>query len=359
MIRSAETSAMASWSPKSTRPSMEQNRSAALEDLSQVLPPHARQHESTTPSSAQADARYARYCFLLILLALGGLLSAIPVAQSDWFITLPFGNPFLQNQEGAFRLKHANCDVLIFGDSSAVTGLAPTEIAERTGLKTCNISQPLGVLTVAGTTPLDAYLANNNPPQFLVVAFSPENYVGQLTEWNKVIFTEGVLQLMRHSWNAHAFALLASHPRGALVTLSWIWLQVVDGVYRKFIGGQHPVRFDNGQFTLPVPAQTSCVGNMAEKYIVQDPAAALVHDWTTRLRRSYQRNGTRVLFVSSPVPACTPDIGRIQSAAAAKTDMPPQTFPLNLFNDVDRHFTPAGARRFSDSVAALIRKQPR
>lgn len=350
---------MRSWSPKGTQPSMEQKRSGALEDLSQVLPPPARREEpSASPSHSQADRRLARYCLCLLLLALGGLSLAIPVGQSRWFMALPFGNPFLQNQEGAFQLKRANCGVLIFGDSSAVTGLAPTEITRRTGLTTCNVAQPLGVLTVAGTTSLDAYLANNKPPKFLVMAFAPENYVGQLTEWNRVIFTEGVLQLLRHNWNAHSFLLLATHPRGTLVTLSWIWLQAIDGLYRQFILGQHRLTFDRGQFTLPVPPQTSCTGNMAEKYIAQDSTAVLVRGWTTPLRQRYQRNGTRVLFVSSPVPACTPDLNRIEAAAAARTDMTPEIFPIHLFNDVDRHFTPAGARRFSDAVAALIQKQP-
>src|SRR5258708_17281497 len=65
------------------------------------------------------------YVLLMLIIPALFLASSIPIVRSQSF-PLESGDPFLLNSDYAFSLKHVDCEVVIYGDSTALTGLDPT-----------------------------------------------------------------------------------------------------------------------------------------------------------------------------------------------------------------------------------------
>ena len=74
----------------------------------------------------------------------------------------------------SLRMKHQDCDVVLYGDSTALTGLDPDIVQRITGLKSCNIAEAGWIEDVVGTDfPLQAYLKDNKRPRFIVTDITP------------------------------------------------------------------------------------------------------------------------------------------------------------------------------------------
>ncbi|MGA2564133.1 MAG: hypothetical protein ABSF96_11280, partial [Steroidobacteraceae bacterium] len=108
-------------------------------------------------ATARTNCRDQVYVLAVVLMPLLFLLSSIPIVRSASFPALS-GDPFLLNPDYAFSLKHVDCEVVIFGDSTAVTGVDPLTVHGVTNLKTCNIGQSRSALEILGTLALDTYL---------------------------------------------------------------------------------------------------------------------------------------------------------------------------------------------------------
>lgn len=78
--------------------------------------------ESAGPQPSKG--RYQAYILALLLIPLAFLGSSILIVRSASFPAVS-ADPFLLNLDYAFDLKHADCAVVIFGDSTALTGIDP------------------------------------------------------------------------------------------------------------------------------------------------------------------------------------------------------------------------------------------
>src|SRR5271167_557911 len=144
----------------------------------------------------------------VILIPLLFLLSSIPIVRSTSF-PAESKDPFLLNLDYAFSLKHVDCEIVIYGDSTAITGIDPTVVEQSSGLKTCNIAQSQSILEILGTMALDTYIANNAAPKFLIMQFAPET----LAQDRKLIFwPEGLTLLFRKKPILEAIPVLLRHP---------------------------------------------------------------------------------------------------------------------------------------------------
>ncbi len=100
------------------------------------------------------------------------LLLTFVVSSTPWFLTHD-AYPGMRQIGYSLRLKHEDCDVVIYGDSSSLTGLDPDIIQGITGLKTCNLSEGVSIESVVGSLfPLDNYLKNNKRPLFLLTMYA-------------------------------------------------------------------------------------------------------------------------------------------------------------------------------------------
>lgn len=298
-----------------------------------------RQH-SPAPQKA-----YARYCITIALVPVIAVVCSVLIARSSWYLRHQ-RNSYLAISDYPFSLINRNCDVIIYGDSSALTGASPLVIEAATGLRTCNIAQPNTTLAIAGTFALDSYLQNNSRPKFLIFQFtapdfSPMNSNGRLYE-------EGALQLIRHKLDLQTFQLFAMHPMQALEFSEFILRTAL--LDKDWAGGTYErawaeVSATHGRFTAPSAPLAHCLGDLEERA----PDAQWIHD----LRSKYSVGGTRVLVYVAPHPECDNSYDFYAAKIAPLADNRLQRFSIGLFNEKN-HFTREGANLNSAHIAENI-----
>lgn len=281
--------------------------------------------------------------FPFLLLAL-----AQPLMQSAWFARKS-QNPYLTTIGYGTRLRNANCQVVIAGDSSAMEDIDPLLIQQRTGLSACNIGEIESVQMVNGTHVLDEYLAHNARPQFLVFFDNPEDLTNP-PRWEFVSSFEGVFLRTRlfpqwgmaTLWLHHPLDMIDNAEFALFLALKWL--------------PAHPLPADQVNFREPHRGHavdkgtslTDCSGIFATRE--PDPA------WLSGLRQKYSTAGTRVFIDVTPLPPCAPSLPYFRNVIKpGMTDNGLQVEPLEDFSSSGRgHMTAAGAVVVSNAVADQI-----
>ena len=150
------------------------------------------------------------FCAAIVLLPCVMVLLAFPIARTEEFARRS-QDLYLTNLGYGLTLDHAQCDVIIYGDSSALTGVDPAVIEEHTGLKACNIAEYEGVFELYRLLIPDEVLHRNEPPRFLVMAFCPWN-LAPYDDWAKSTTYEAILLRLRFFPNFQTAFVLAKHP---------------------------------------------------------------------------------------------------------------------------------------------------
>ncbi len=276
------------------------------------------------------------------------LLSSIPIVRSATFPGRS-GDPFLLNPDYAFSLKHVNCDIVIYGDSTAVTGIDPKVVSRATGLKACNIAQSQSIFEVLGPLALDTYLQNNTAPKYIVMQFAPETLVRGRDDF---FWPEGLTLLLRRHSVFEALPTLVRHPIQTYNFAMWAIKTEVDSFRHPqpdFSQTTAIFQSHEGLLILPKPPQTRCTNQV--KYV------APTQSWVTQMRQTYTSAVTKVFIDVSPIPDCAPDMEKIITGSRGVTDNLPPVYPIGLFCDLDRHLTLEGAERASLAVARQILMQ--
>ena len=290
--------------------------------------------EPSISSARRARRSYAYYCLAIALVPIISVSSSFLIARSSWYVRQQ-SNSYLAISDYPFVLKNSNCDVIIYGDSSALTGVSPPVIEAATSLRTCNIAQPNTALAIVGTFALDTYLKNNPRPRFLIFQltapdFAPKDPGGRLYE-------EGALQLIRHKLDLQSLRLFLQHPmetlefsefvlRTALIERDW-----TDGTYDR---AWAQIRTTHGLFTVSGPPLKACVGDLEMR--PPDPV------WIRQLRRKYSEGGTRVLVRVAPYPECDSSYDYYSEKLSNLSDNRLKRFSIRMFNEKN-HFTREGA----------------
>jgi hypothetical protein len=150
---------------------------------------------SAAPVSPRDRAR--RYCILLFLLPLLAIPAGICLGASDFFLRHG-ASVWVQSNDAVFQMRNRDCDVLVFGDSTAMTGINPDVVERNTGFKTCNISVTNSVLAVTHNLTLNRYLAHNIRPRVLLIQLSPDGFQPESNSWRQTVYAEGMLELLPH-----------------------------------------------------------------------------------------------------------------------------------------------------------------
>jgi hypothetical protein len=288
------------------------------------------------------------FCIALIVLPLVGLAGAVLLARTAWFERRAVP-PYLQMLDAESDIRGRSCDVLLFGDSSALTGLMPWVIQEQTGLTTCSIAQTKGEVGVLGAEFLEQYLRQNPAPKYLVIALAPEDW-RPFHQWSDVAYVEGVMQMIRHDSLRRYVAELVTHPNEAFGFATFVYKSAFDALTGHPAGTTAGLR--DGHRTLPSPPETECVTtNLARP----QPLFAPDPGYMRGLRQQFSAGGIRVLLVVSPVPQCDPQSQWYAARLKGNTDNQLELYPIGQFNDIDRHFTDEGAERYSRMVGDLIK----
>ena len=300
--------------------------------------------------SSPARRAYIFYCLAIASVPLLAVVASFFIARSSWYVSHQ-RNSYLAISDYPFTLKNTNCDVIIYGDSSALTGISPLPIEAATSMRTCNIAQPNTALAIAGTFALDSYLKNNARPKFLIFQFTAPDF----SPWdsNGRLYEEGALQLVRHKLDLQTLQLFARHPMEALEFSEFILQTAL--LEKDWTAGTYDrawveIRLTQGLFTAPGPPLTHCLGDL-EKRAPDTP-------WIRNLRDKYSVGGTRVLIYVAPQPECDNSYEYYAEKIAPLADNCLQRYSIGMFNEKN-HFTREGAKLNSARIAGEITKMLR
>lgn len=307
------------------------------------------------PASPSAGLRGATLQYLLIVLF--GPLLAIPafiaLGRSDFFLHHG-ASVWVQSNDAVFNIHDRACDVLVYGDSTAMTGINPEIVERNTGFRTCNIAVTNAVLAVTSNLTLNHFLANNPKPRVLLVQFAPDGFQLENHLWKRTIYAEGLLELLRHGSPAEAREVLRTHPQESIAFAGYaagfsayyaikdVWFHVT-----KLRPDEDRVTVRNGFFTPPSPARTFCDPSAA----ISDPTGGafsrlLVQDYRT----TYAAHSGVVLVNVAPIPSCDQNLAAFRTELEGVTSNSLLPLPISLFND-GRHYTATGSAIVSRLVA--------
>jgi hypothetical protein len=302
--------------------------------------------------SAQRVRRsYVYYCLAIALVPIISVTSSFLIARSSWYIRHQ-RNSYLAISDYPFVLKNSNCDVIIYGDSSALTGVSPPVIEAATSLRTCNIAQPNTALAIVGTFALDTYLKNNPHPRFLIFQFTAPDFAPR--DPSDRLYEEGALQLIRHKLDLQTLQLFGRHPMQVLEFSEFVLRTAFierDWTDRTYERAWAQVWTTHGLFTAPGPPLKACVGDLEVR--PPDPA------WIRQLRSKYSEEGTRVLVYVAPYPECDSSYDYYSEKLSNLSNNRLKRFSIRMFNEKN-HFTREGAdlnsKGIGEDIAGMLRE---
>ena len=323
-----------------------------------VPPPSHRTQCGSSPRSV-APTSHARaallYCLVLVLLPLVAIPAGIALGRSDFFLHHG-ASLWVRSNDAVFDIHDRTCDVLVFGDSTAMTGIDPAQVQRHTGLRTCNVAVTNAVLAVTGNLTLDHFLAHNPKPGVLLVQLSPDDFQATNRVWHQTIYAEGMLELLRHGSPAEARHLLFAHPveatafagyatgYTAFYVLKRVWFHTT-----HILPSEDAVQILAGStfFTPPAPARSSC---QPAPFTPPSPGQTYSRSLVEGYRQGYSARAALILVNVAPIPACDQYLAAYSAELHDITSNRLLPLPINLFND-DRHFTAIGAEVVSQLVS--------
>ncbi len=270
------------------------------------------------------------------------------VGTTFWMSTTAYRNHsvyrHLVDTGYGMRLRGANCDVVVYGDSSALVGVVPSVIEEKTKLKTCNIAEIAGVQRFGGMMVPDTYVEHNARPRYMVFLYVPENMT-EASRWLEVAPFEGILFRLQNRPDAAFWKAMAKNPD---MFISALEAGFRIGVQGLFVHPAHMRDTQQGRLQEPGPDLTQCSPPIA----VRSPDAA----WLAYLRQRYSVGGTRVLIDVTPEPPCDSTRAFYDAKfTPGLLDTKLGTLPLTMYANTGRlHVNDTGAEAISDMIAEQI-----
>lgn len=261
-------------------------------------------------------------------------------------------------------LRHEDCEVLLYGDSSAMTGLDPGVVERKTGMKACNVAEGSTITGVVGTYPLDVYLSQNKRPRYLVMMLTPSIFRPS-PHWVVDPRPEGYTYLLQFVAGKQLFHALLKKPLATFRYAQWVGARLVDDLWGRMAqtnpddpakDGGAERRRRHGIFTFPAPTETECwrtALHLNPASFSGDPAGV------AEARAKYAIGGTQVFINVAPVPTCDVLQDTYERILAGEHDNVLERLPISWFNSQDVHFNATGADHISAEVALQILQRER
>jgi hypothetical protein len=295
-----------------------------------------------------------RYCLLLLILPLFAVPACIRLGASDFFLRHG-ASVWVQSNDAVFQMRDRVCDVLVFGDSTAMTGINPDVVQRNTGFKTCNISVTNSVLAVTHNLTLNRYLAQNVRPRVLLIQLSPDGFQPESNSWHTTVYAEGLLELLRHGSPSEVRHTLLSHPQESMAFAGYaagftayagikdIWFHLT-----RIRAGEDAVTIRNGFFTPPSPPSVAC--EPGATFSNPQAGGSFPRSLVSQFQSDYAHESGIVLVNVAPIPSCDANLAAFSSQLNGVTSNALTPLPIGLFND-PRHYTAVGSAIVSRLVA--------
>jgi hypothetical protein len=311
---------------------------------------------STNRARTQSAEPALLYCLVVVLLPLLSIPIFIALGKSDFFVHHG-ASVWVQSNDAVFDMHNRDCDVLIYGDSTAMTGIDPEVVSRNTGFKTCNIAVTNAVLAVTGNLTLDHYLQQNARPKVLVIQLSPDDFQQENRVWKHTIYAEGLLEQLRHGSPEESRRILLGHPHEAVSFAGYAagfsaYYAIKDLWFRTthLRPEEDQVQVRNGFFTPPAPPRTYC--ETATK-LTDHSRGGFSRMLADDFRNTYSPRSSVVLVDVAPIPSCDDNLAAYTSELNGITSNSLQSLPIELFND-GRHYTARGSQIVSNMIARQV-----
>jgi hypothetical protein len=253
-----------------------------------------------------------------------------------------------------------NCDVVLYGDSTALADFSPAVIERRTGLTACNVSEiRSNIDTVGVNDALNLYLLHNKAPRFIVTGWTPDDLnLGH--ERNIKTNNENIAYALRYDRGTWLWKSLLRDPHSSFRFVAWseahLWTGAVDSLAASLHLKKPPhsaeeereVRVrQRGQWATKDPPQVRCAEEPTGLPWNREEAKQGIEAF----RKRYESSHTTVLVYVTPVANCDTHLQKFEESSKGLTDNTLEAWPVGQFNLRDVHLAPQGAERFSEQVA--------
>jgi hypothetical protein len=307
-----------------------------------------------------SERRFGRYLLTMIFFLL--VMYCVPFwlvrrADFDSMSNTPYSMPL----NYAFQQAGQNADVVLFGDSTVLHGIDPSQMSRELGLKVINLPNTGATLRVMDDLSLRRYLETNRAPRLIVLYFAPWDMDYMHTELPIGTY-EGREVLAQQGTPAEILGYAWSHPAESLEFPFQFFL--ANSSWRAYV--QRPYRYAGAEV-----ARTQ--GHLSNPALSPLPMpcefwAALTHDLrfdsVKALGAKYENAETKILYFVAPIPTC----GNADAVAAQPYNLlpaaPPRELPLSVFSGSVMYLhpkpeaVPAVTEQLVDAVRPLL-KSPR
>ncbi len=204
--------------------------------------------------------------------------------------------------EYSFHIPHKNADIVILGDSSALTGIDPRLLSSQLGLTAVNLPNTLPSLRVVGDMTLKHYLATNQPPRLIVFYLSSWDLNYSHEDAGTFLY-DGEKMLAIHGGPHQIAAFAGRYPAMFIRFPIYFYAADITVILRNLIHRRHTAdpAADADYISpavYPYPLQPDCKMQDVEKKVAAEDNTAL------ELLSHYRTAQTNVLLYLSPLPAC-------------------------------------------------------
>ena len=283
------------------------------------------------PSSIEGRRELTRYLLNVLLVISVLYILPLTIVRTDAYQhrSLSF---YSRPLNYAFQTPVKDADVILFGDSTALLGIDPSQMSSDLGVNVLNLPNTHGSLMVNGDLPLRRYLAHNRPPKLIVFYFAPWDFDYGNTPFDAIPVFEGEEVLAAQGTFKEITSFAVKHPEDAalfslrLYADSWEFLL-------------HKVSHQGQEETL---ASTHGHIENTDPSVLASPCTFppllldnIRFDWVKALGEKYASSQTRVLYFVAPVPACT-NVSVLlnhrydELPAALPVLLPPETFVRDI-----------------------------
>ena len=252
--------------------------------------------------------RYRLYLSILVLLPIACALLACPIARTDYFERVS-RRMFWHSMQYHIDMAGQPCEVVVFGDSTGLTGIDPKIVRQQTGLQACVLAMPYMAISTTGNYVLDHFLSRSPAPRLIVFAEHARHLRTPALDEDPGVIDGWLLEdRVRPPLQAAWFFL--RHPRSSIIFMEGIWEQVftlsnvgsLDLTERTYRRDMETLRQGYGYFAIPTLGSRDVVCGMKLDVPPDDPG------YLPSLRARYENATTKVLFYVSPVRSCDDNV---------------------------------------------------
>ena len=164
------------------------------------------------------------YLVLIALCAVCFVLLPFFAARTEFF-TQASRRMFWHAMDFHDRMDGQNCGIVIFGDSTGLTGVDPGVVEAHTHLKTCVLSLPYMALSTTANRVLDDYLAHNQPPSLIVFVEHARHLRRPALDEDPGVI-DGWLLADKLLPPTKAARFFVSHPKFSMIFVESFWQQI-------------------------------------------------------------------------------------------------------------------------------------